>query len=178
MLADLLEVKHPEWANAIEGYLGNNKLSLVVSPRYARAALKIYSELDPKKYYSVAVLDTEKAASSQAAVLKNSLAEEIGVKEAFLAPYMELLLGKVIKCRSIEELSDCKIGITPECLLYHNLRLQHINPEHYTRMAYIGKDSCERGSGWFRKNWRRLKKPDCPWKRFLRTAGGYQGLRR
>lgn len=48
VLADLLEVKHPEWANAIEGYLGNNKLSLVVSPRYARAALKIYSELDPK----------------------------------------------------------------------------------------------------------------------------------
>ena len=139
MLADLLEVKHPEWANAIEGLSGNNKLSLVVSPRYARAALKIYSELDPKKYYSVAVLDTEKAASSQAAVFKNSLAEEIGVKEAFLAPYMELLLGKVIKCRSIEELSDCKIGITPECLLYHNLRLQHINPEHYTRMAYIGK---------------------------------------
>ena len=79
VLADLLEVKHPEWANAIEGYLGNNKLSLVVSPRYARAALKIYSELDPKKYYSVAVLDTEKAASSQAAVFKNSLAEEIGV---------------------------------------------------------------------------------------------------
>ena len=64
----------------------------MVSPRYARAALKIYSELDPKKYYSVAVLDTEKAASSQAAVLKNSLAEEIGVKEVFLAPYMELLL--------------------------------------------------------------------------------------
>ena len=47
MLADLLEAKASEWANAIEGYLGNNKLSLVVS-RYARAALKIYSELDPK----------------------------------------------------------------------------------------------------------------------------------
>ena len=141
VLADLLEVKHPEWANAIEGYLGNNKLSLVVSPGYAKAALKIYGELDAKKYYSVAVLDTEKAASCQAAVLKNSLAEEAGVKEAFLTPYVELLLGKVIKCHSVEELSDCKIGITPECLLYHNLRLQYINPEQYTRMAYIGKDS-------------------------------------
>lgn len=176
VLADLLEVKHPEWANAIEGYLGNNKLSLVVSPRYARAALKIYSELDPKKYYSVAVLDTEKAASSQAAVFKNSLAEEIGVKEAFLAPYMELLLGKVIKCRSIEELSDCKIGITPECLLYHNLRLQHINPEHYTRMAYIGKDSLRKRIRLVQEELEETKKARLPLEAVLADCRRISGL--
>ena len=148
----------------------------MVSPRYARAALKIYSELDPKKYYSVAVLDTEKAASSQAAVFKNSLAEEIGVKEAFLAPYMELLLGKVIKCRSIEELSDCKIGITPECLLYHNLRLQHINPEHYTVWRTLERTACERGSGWFRKNWRKTKKAGLPLEAVLADCRRISGL--
>ena len=41
----------------------------------------------------------------------------------------------------MDALTSCKIGITPECLLYHSFRLQYINPEHYTRMAYIGKDS-------------------------------------
>ncbi|MFR5731465.1 MAG: hypothetical protein ACLUD2_05440 [Clostridium sp.] len=36
------------WRNAIEGYLGNNKLLLTVEPKYAKAAMEIYKELDPK----------------------------------------------------------------------------------------------------------------------------------
>ena len=46
-----------------------------------------------------------------------------------------------MKCTSIEELQQNAIGITPDCLLYHTFRLQYINPENYTRLAYIGKDS-------------------------------------
>ena len=38
VLADLLDVKRDEWRNAVEGYLGNNKLNLVVAPKYARSA--------------------------------------------------------------------------------------------------------------------------------------------
>ncbi|GAA6268721.1 hypothetical protein F130042H8_17810 [Enterocloster alcoholdehydrogenati] len=141
VLADLLEVENDMWRNAVEGYLGNNKLSLVVPPKYAKEALQIYSELDKKRYYSVAVLDTQKALASESPVLADSLAEEVRVRESYLAPYMEFLLGKVVKCSFVDALTSCKIGITPECLLYHSFRLQYINPEHYTRMAYIGKDS-------------------------------------
>ena len=65
VLADLLDVKRDEWRNAVEGYLGNNKLNLVVAPKYARAALEIYGELDKKEYFNVAVLDTEKASQNQ-----------------------------------------------------------------------------------------------------------------
>ena len=141
VLADLLEVENDMWRNAVEGYLGNNKLSLVVPPKYAKEALQIYSELDKKRYYSVAVLDTQKALVSESPVLADSLAEEVRVRESYLAPYMKFLLGKVVKCSFVDALTSCKIGITPECLLYHSFRLQYINPEHYTRMAYIGKDS-------------------------------------
>ncbi|MFR1039834.1 MAG: hypothetical protein ACLSE4_13960 [Clostridium sp.] len=49
VLADLLEVRDDAWRNAIEGYLGNNKLLLTVEPKYAKAAMEIYKELDPKK---------------------------------------------------------------------------------------------------------------------------------
>lgn len=31
--------------------------------------------------------------------------------------------------------------MTPDCMLYHSYRLQHINPENYTRRAYIGEIS-------------------------------------
>ena len=144
VLADLLEVKKDEWRNAVEGYLGNQKLSLVVAPKYARTALEIYSELDKKEYCGVAVLDTEKIAQSHHTVLDGALSEEVTVRESYMQPYMDLLLGKVVKCRSIGELRACRIGITTDCMLYHSYRLQYINPENYTKSAYIGKDSVRR----------------------------------
>ena len=144
VLADLLDVKRDEWRNAVEGYLGNNKLNLVVSPKYARAALEIYGELDKKEYFNVAVLDTEKASQNQPQVQKGALSEEVTVRDSYLKPYIDLLLGKVIKCNTIDELRECRIGITSGCMLYHTFRLQHINPDNYTKFAYIGKDSVRR----------------------------------
>ncbi len=141
VLADLLDIKKDQWRNAVEGYLGSQKLSLVVPPKYARAALEIYGELDKKEYYNVAVLDTEKLSQSQPAVLKDALSGEVSVREPYIQPYIDLLLGKVIKCATTQELRQCRIGITDSCLLYHSFRLQHINPENYSKFAYIGKDS-------------------------------------
>ena len=141
VLADLLDIKKDQWRNAVEGYLGSQKLSLVVPPKYSRAALEIYGELDKKEYYNVAVLDTEKLSQSQPAVLKDALSGEVSVREPYIQPYIDLLLGKVIKCATTQELRQCRIGITDSCLLYHSFRLQHINPENYSKFAYIGKDS-------------------------------------
>ena len=91
-------VGHPDdqWRNAVEGYLGGNKLNLVVAPKYAKIALGIYRELDKKKFWNTAVLDTEKASEYSNEALKDSLAEEVSVREAYLKPYISLLLGKVI----------------------------------------------------------------------------------
>ena len=89
MLADLLDVKRDEWRSAVEGYLGNNKLNLVVAPKYARTALEIYGELDKKEYFNVAVLDTEKASQNQPQVQKGALSEEVTVRESHLRPYMD-----------------------------------------------------------------------------------------
>ena len=52
-----------------------------------------------------------------------------------------LRLGKVIKGDSVDELRSHRIGITKDCVLYHSYRIQHINPDLYTRSAYIGKKS-------------------------------------
>lgn len=141
ILADLLDVKDPTWHNAVEGYMGNNKLLLVVEPKYAKTAMEIYQQMDKKKYYQVAVLDTEKLMKEEFAIREGSLAEEVKAKEAYVQSYIRFSLGNVIKCRSIEELREQRIGITPECILYHSFRLQHINPESYTRRAYIGEQS-------------------------------------
>lgn len=141
ILADLLEIEDETWRNAVEGYLGSNKLTLIVEPRYAKLALEIYKELDPKQYHRVAVLDTERVEQEEHPVLPNALAGEVSTNRSYVRAYLDFLLGKVIKCNSKEELRQCRIGITPDCVIYHSYRIQHMNPDQYTRFSYIGKNS-------------------------------------
>ena len=141
VLADLLEVRDDTWRNAVEGYLGNNKLLLTVEPKYAKAAMEIYRELDPKKYYRIAVLDTEQVMADEQNIQEGALAEEVVAARDYAQAYINFQLGKVMKCESVEELRNYRIGITKDGVLYHSYRIQHINPDLYTKSAYIGKKS-------------------------------------
>ncbi len=141
ILADLLEIKDERWQNAVEGYMGNNKLLLIVEPAYAKIAMDIYQEMDKKKFFRASVLDTEKVTSEAHPARNGSLAEEVCAKEPYVQAYINFFLGNVMKCETVRELRSSKIGITPDCVLYHSFRLQHIHPENYTRCAYIGEVS-------------------------------------
>ena len=141
ILADLLDVKDERWHNAVEGYLGNNKLQLIVEPKYARAAMDIYQEMDTKRFFRAAVLDTEKLTKDKHQVQPGALAEVVKAKEAYVQEYINFFLGNVKKCESLDELRGCRIGVTPDCMLYQSYKLQHMNPENYTRRAYIGETS-------------------------------------
>ena len=57
--------------------MGSNKLFLIVEPKYARAAMELYQELDKKKYYRVAVLDTERVMAAGSGAQEGALAEEV-----------------------------------------------------------------------------------------------------
>ena len=143
ILADLLDIKDEKWHNAVEGYMGNNKLLLVVEPKYVKDALEIYQGMDKKKFFRAAVLDTEKVLQSDKKAKSGSLAEEVLAKEDYVRAYIDFFLGNVIKCEDIDELRQQTIGITADCMLYQGYRLQHINPESYTRRAYIGERSMQ-----------------------------------
>ena len=85
--------------------------------------------------------DTEKVLEEKHEVRPGALAEEVIAKESYVREYIRFFLGNVMKCENIEELRNQRIGVTPDCMLYHSYRLQHINPENYTRRAYIGETS-------------------------------------
>ena len=55
MLADLLDIRDETWRNAAEGYLGNNRLALVVEPAYAAAAMEMpmVHRVDPEFFTDV-----------------------------------------------------------------------------------------------------------------------------
>ena len=140
-MADLLDIRDERWHNAVEGYLGNNKLLLIVEPEYAKAAHDVYRQMDRKKYCRVSVLDTEKVLEAEAGAREGSLAKEVVAKEPYVQAYIDFFLGNVMKCESVEELRECRIGVTPDCVLYQGFRMQHMNPDSYTKRAYIGETS-------------------------------------
>lgn len=141
IFADLLDVKNEEWHKAIEGYLGANKLSFIIEPQYVKEAMDIYAQMDQTKYWRVAIVDTENILKKEHPVKEHALAEEIIAKEPYVKAFVDLLLGNVLKCRSVEELRRCRIGVTPDCMLYQNCQLRRMNPDNYTRSAYIGETS-------------------------------------
>jgi len=172
ILADIIEVKDERWLNAVEGYMGNNKLNLIVPPEYAKPAMEIYKELDPKKYYRVAVIDTEKVLRDTRPILPHSLAEEIETGTDYTRAYIDYLMGGVIKCSSTWELRKNKSGITADCVLYQGYKLQHLNPRNYTEEAYIGRSAIERKRKLLEQSQRELLLEKEPLDRKLRRTEG------
>lgn len=172
VLADLLEIRDERWRNAVEGYLGGNKLSLIVEPQYAKLAMEIYRELDPKQYYRVAVLDTEKVEQEEHRVLEHALSEEVSASRSYLKAYLNFQLGKVVKCETVEELRRCRIGVTPDCVLYHSYRIQHMNPDSYTKSAYIGKNSVKQRMKLLRQQLEKIEEKKIPQEDIIKESEG------
>lgn len=141
VLADLLDMKSETWHKAVEGYLGSNKLSLVVEPAHVQEAMKIYQEMDQRKYWKVSIVDTESIEKNHPKAEKGALSEEVIAKETYVQKLVDYLLGHVIKCESVEQLRQCRIGVTADGLLYKNFQLKRLNPMQYTRNSYIGENS-------------------------------------
>lgn len=141
ILADLLDIRDEMWRNAVEGYLGSNKLALIVEPRYVRDALEVYEGLKDSRFWHVSVVDTEKLMEQEHAARPGSLAQEVEAGEPYVRAYVNYLLGNVIKCDDAKELRGQRTGVTADCLLYQNYQMRRLNPDNYTRKAYIGEKS-------------------------------------
>ena len=47
-------------------------------------------------------------------------------------------LGRIVKCRSVEELEQVRDGVTPDCYSYSNFIFRHLKKKDYTLGACIG----------------------------------------
>ena len=141
IFADLIDIKDETWRSAIEGYLSWNKLALIVEPAYVKQAMEVYETLDEKRFFRVSLVDTEKLMQEEWRIKDNALAEEVEAKEPYVRAFVDFLLGNVIKCASVDELRQCKIGVTADCLLYQSYQLRRLNPDNYKKYVYIGEKS-------------------------------------
>ncbi|MCH5171972.1 MAG: AAA family ATPase [Erysipelotrichales bacterium] len=139
LFADLIDIKSQTWVNAIEGFLHAQKFNLFVENKYYFEAYEILRDLLAKNhFYGTTLVDQEKIIERNYTCEKGSLAEEIITDHEGARSYTNFLIGRLKKCRNVQEARESMNGITPECDLYRNFTLGKLNPRLYNP-AYIGR---------------------------------------
>ncbi len=142
-LADLIDVTDAQWKNAVEGFLGNDRMNIIVEPRYFMDAYYIYKRVHQTlKVHEYAVVDLERVFADAQRIKANSLAQVVSCQNRYVRAYMDFLLGRVIRCYDDEKIRDHRTSITRDCMLYRGYAVKPINPFHY-RTPYIGRASIE-----------------------------------
>lgn len=140
ILCELLEITDPVWKNAVEGYLNTQRFYLIVDEEDFDEVLKIYERLiKVQGLHSVGVINT-KGIEKYDKPLENSLADVVVSKSLDAKRYINMILGNVIRCKSVSELKEYKTSITPTCMMYKNNVARAINPKVY-KTPYIGEDA-------------------------------------
>lgn len=143
ILADLMDIKEEAWRNAIEGYIHNQKLNLVVEEAYFMDAYRIYKAVKKElNLHTYAVVDIAKAKPGKRMEVK-TLYDCVEVQREDIRLYVEYLLGRVVCCEREQDLRSYPISITQDCMLYSGYAISHMNPDFYRR-PFIGTESIER----------------------------------
>ncbi|MCF8567972.1 AAA family ATPase [Alicyclobacillus tolerans] len=141
IFAELLDIRNPEWQQAIEGYLHTQRFYLVVPPEAFSQALRIYDEAKKAHQLSdVGLVDIAKVMAEKPTALSGSLAEEILTDNPYARAYADYLLGHVMKCDHVAELRNHRTSITRDGMLYQNYVARQINPSRFETL-YIGKQA-------------------------------------
>lgn len=143
VLADLLEVRDESWQNAIEGYLDAQRFYLLVPEAHYSAALRIYEEAKAELgYYDIGLVDVGRLKKDSISVTVGSLADEIESDSEDALLYARYLLGKVMKCESVQELNSHRTAITRSCMLYKNYVSRKLNPARYAT-PFLGRNALQ-----------------------------------
>ena len=143
ILAELLEITDPRWADTIEVYLNRRRFNLIIEPRYYDAALQIYNRVKShRNIHGVGLVNTKKI-SSYTSCQPRSLATIITSENVDAKRYINYLVGNVIMCDDVTELENYQAAITNEGMLYQGYVVSALNYNGVEK-PFIGKDATEK----------------------------------
>lgn len=139
VLCELLEIPNEKWQDAVEGYLNTQRFDLIVEPEHFDGALKLYERYKKEKQiHGVGLVNTQRMLAYLNARERGSLAEEVTASNPYAQGYVNLLLGRVMKCEREEDLKKYKRAITPTCMTYGNHTARQIDFKVY-ETPFIGR---------------------------------------
>ncbi len=112
VLCDYVEIIDTQWQNAIEGYIGGARFSLIVEPEYEARAIRLLRDI--KGGSSARVIQGAKAQKDSARITlpANSIIHGMKFTHATARHYLTASYGNVERVDSEEELRFTRRGIT------------------------------------------------------------------
>ena len=171
VFADLFDIVDSEWKDAVEGRMGSLKLCLITEPQYAHNAAVIFKKM--KQFEDVQLINSYAIANKESKVEKNALYEAVSAKEDYVDACLKHYIGRIIKCRSVEELEKVREGVTPDCYSYSNFIFRHLKERDYTTGACIGSKVSKAKLASYEEEFKKLEsKRD----ELSRTVNGLQSI--
>jgi len=141
ILAELLEITDPKWADTIENFLGPQRFNLIVEPRYFDEALQIYNRLkDQMNLSGVGIVNTKKIASF-INHQPNSLASIISAENVDAEHYINMTCGSLMMAKNVQDLENYSQAITVDGVVYRSFTVRSLNK--FTEKPFIGKRAHE-----------------------------------
>ncbi|MEE1087223.1 MAG: SbcC/MukB-like Walker B domain-containing protein [Schaedlerella sp.] len=138
IFADLFDVIDEKWKDAVEGRLGRIKKGLLTEPAYALDASKIFRKMKRKEFEEIDLINTAAIKREEPSAQKGSLYEAVKAQEPYVDLCLKRYLGRIQKCETVDELSEVREGVTPDCYSYGNFSFRHLREVDYKRNACIG----------------------------------------
>lgn len=143
IFAETLEMPNPRWQRAVEGYLHTQRFYLLVAPEHFTVALQTYNRIkNERRLFDVGLIDIAKVMEQQLEVQPGSLAAEVQTDNPYARAYADFLLGRVIKCETVEELRLHRTALTEDGMLYQNFVARQLDPRR-SETLFIGKRALE-----------------------------------
>ncbi|MCR5113760.1 MAG: hypothetical protein K6A63_07475 [Acholeplasmatales bacterium] len=142
ILAELCEITNPEWADAVEVYLGNRRFNLIIEPRYYDQALQIYNRIKSKyRLYGIGLVNT-KQIGRFTSFEKNSIASIIETENKDARCFINYTAGQVIMVDDVMDLEKYNTAITKDYLIYRGFTVSQMNPN--VDRPFMGKGAAQK----------------------------------
>lgn len=136
-VCEYLEIQDEEWRQAIEGYMNTQRFDLIIEPEYYDFAAKVYEAHHKKdRLFNTGIVNCARLLQYDK-VDENSVATLISSKNRYALLYAKMILGRVTKANSVEEMKQYRTALTKSCMVYKNYTLRALNPKVY-EIPYIG----------------------------------------
>jgi uncharacterized protein YPO0396 len=143
-LCTVLRVPDGSWQDAVEGILGRSRFDLLVAPEHYDAAMRLYRQRRHKdKLHGVGLPDSARILANARPARPGSLADEVQSDHPAARALVDMLLGGLAKCDTLEALREHRSAVTRECFVRRNYTNRHLDPRHYRRW-FIGERAIPR----------------------------------
>jgi uncharacterized protein YPO0396 len=142
-LCNELKIPDDSWQDAVEGLLGFNRFTLLVSPAHYDAAIQLYRK-NKDTIHGATILDADSILKNGTRTTQHeTLAAEVTTPNPAAQAFLNLILGNYAKCDTLEQLRPHRTAITRECFVRRNYTDSHLNPQVYRRW-FIGERAVPR----------------------------------